>query len=182
MRIKSTIFAVSGALLFGAMASTSVMLPAVAVAKAQYSSITATELAAKIATVAKDAAAEAGRRADAQGMNAAQKAAFVKKFTADSVKRLIVAANPDPKVAQQALAAALKDGALLAALGSDGAAALAQVSADVSDVLQPAAAGQPNQDAGTGSVWGSIGVPPDTTAGTVGNGDSSDYYGPEYQG
>ncbi len=183
MRTKSTMLAVSGALLFGALATSVVMIPAVAAARAQYSTITAAELAARIATVAKDAQAEAEARATKQGLTGTQKAAFVKKFTADAVKRLIVAANPDPKVAQAAIALALKDSALLAALGADGAAALAQVSTDVNAALAPAAAAQanPNADANT-SVWSNIGVPPDTTAGTVGNGDSSDYYGPEYQG
>ncbi len=183
MRVKTTVLAVSGALLLGALATSVVMIPAVAAAKAQYSTITTAELSARIATVAKDAEAEAERRATAQGMAPAQKAAFVKKFTADAVKRLIVATNPDPKVAQAAIALALKDGALLALLGPDGAAALAQVSADVGAALAPAAAAQANPNADSNvSVWSNIGVPPDTTAGTVGNGDSSDYYGPEYQG
>jgi hypothetical protein len=175
MRVKTTMLAVSGALLLGALATSVVMIPAVAVAKAQYSTITAAELATRIATVAKDAQAEAERRATAQGMNPAQKAAFVKKFTADAIKRLIVATNPDPKVAQAAIALALKESALLAALGADGAPGGA--------ALAPAAAAQANANADSNaSVWSNIGVPPDTTAGTVGNGDSSDYYGPEYQG
>lgn len=192
MRMKSTVMAFSSALLLGALTTSVVMAPAAATAQAKYSSITADQLAQTISTVGKDATVEAEARAKARGLTAAQTKAFVQRFVADSIKRAIIAANPSPQVAQAALALVESDPTLNAGLSVDALAALAVVETAVNAVvagggvlnaMQPAAGEQRNPDAPATVDWsGTFQIIPDTTAGTVGNGDSSDYYGPEYQG